>query len=152
MPVAMTAVRRAGDGTVAGDRLQIGDVTVCRVADIDRIAWPVEAMFGRGADGLIASARNLLPTGAIDAAANRLLLSFNVFGIKTPDFTCLVDAGIGNEKERHDRPAWHRRNGDFLQRLAAIGFDPDHIDLVINTHLHADHVGWNTVLSGSAWT
>jgi glyoxylase-like metal-dependent hydrolase (beta-lactamase superfamily II) len=147
----MTAGPRAGDVSVAGDRLQIGHVTVHRVADIDRIAWPIAAMFGNDADDLIRDARNLLPPSAIDPAANRLLLSFNVFAIRTPDFLCLVDAGLGNDKERHDRPAWHRRNGDFLQRLAAAGFDPGRIDFVINTHLHADHVGWNTMLSEGAW-
>src|SRR5829696_2936643 len=97
--------RSVEDISVAGDRLQIGKVTVHRVADLDRIAWPIEAMFGNDANHLTSSARDLLPPDAVDPADNRLLLSFNVFAVRTPDFTCLVDAGLGNDKERHDRPA-----------------------------------------------
>ncbi|MCP2260995.1 Glyoxylase, beta-lactamase superfamily II [Streptoalloteichus tenebrarius] len=55
----------------------------------------------------------------------------------------LVDTGIGNGKERAN-PAWHDLRTDFLERLTAAGFPPDSMDLVILTHLHADHVGWNT--------
>lgn len=145
------APRRTADIAAVGNRLQIGDITVHRIADIDRIAWPIEAMFGTDADHLFAGARDLLPPDALDTDGKRLLLSFNIFVIEAPGFTCLVDAGLGNDKERLDRPAWHRRNGDFLQRLAALGFDPGQIDIVINTHLHADHVGWNTVLSEDVW-
>jgi glyoxylase-like metal-dependent hydrolase (beta-lactamase superfamily II) len=144
-------LRRTADIATGDTRLQIGDITVHRLADADRIPWPIEAMFGNDADGLIKSAQHLLAPGALDPDGKRLLLSFNTFVIETPDFVSLVDAGLGNGKERPDRPAWHRRNGDFLQRLAALGLDPGRIDIVINTHLHADHVGWNTVLSGGAW-
>ncbi|WP_171113746.1 MULTISPECIES: MBL fold metallo-hydrolase [Streptomyces] len=62
----------------------------------------------------------------------------------------LVDTGIGNGKERAN-PAWHNLNTDFLQRLAAAGFPPDSVDLVVLTHLHADHVGWNTREVNGEW-
>ncbi|MEU0244398.1 MBL fold metallo-hydrolase [Streptomyces sp. NPDC006235] len=62
----------------------------------------------------------------------------------------LVDTGIGNGKERAD-PAWHDLDTDYLQRLTAAGFPPDSVDLVILTHLHADHVGWNTREVNGAW-
>ncbi|MFF1738399.1 MBL fold metallo-hydrolase [Streptomyces mirabilis] len=55
----------------------------------------------------------------------------------------LVDTGIGNGKERAN-PAWHHLRTDFLECLTTAGFSPDSVDLVILTHLHADHVGWNT--------
>ena len=146
------APRRTADTAASDDRLQIGDITIHRLADIDRIPWPIEAMFSNDANGLIKGAQNLLPPGAFDPDGRHLSLSFNTFVIEAPDFVCLVDAGLGNSKERPDRPAWHRRNGDFLHRLAALGLDPSRIDIVINTHLHADHVGWNTVLAGNVWT
>ncbi|MFJ5224053.1 MBL fold metallo-hydrolase [Streptomyces sp. NPDC088400] len=62
----------------------------------------------------------------------------------------LVDTGIGNGKERAN-PAWHNLRTDFLDRLTAAGFPPDSVDLVILTHLHADHVGWNTQQVNGEW-
>ncbi|TLS44426.1 MBL fold metallo-hydrolase [Streptomyces montanus] len=62
----------------------------------------------------------------------------------------LVDTGIGNGKERAN-PAWHNLQTDFLERLAAAGFSPGSVDLVILTHLHADHVGWNTREVNGEW-
>lgn len=62
----------------------------------------------------------------------------------------LVDTGIGNGKERAN-PAWHNLQTDFLECLTAAGFSPDSVDLVILTHLHADHVGWNTQEVKGEW-
>ncbi|GAA3082558.1 hypothetical protein GCM10020000_80730 [Streptomyces olivoverticillatus] len=61
-----------------------------------------------------------------------------------------MDTGIGNAKPRAN-PAWNGLDTDFLQRLAAAGFPPESVDLVITTHLHTDHVGWNTRLAGEDW-
>jgi glyoxylase-like metal-dependent hydrolase (beta-lactamase superfamily II) len=87
----------------------------------------------------------------VDVEAGGLLLSFNSYIVETPDAVVLIDAGIGNGKERHDRPLWHRRSGRFLEAMQALSFPADRIDVVINTHLHADHVGWNTSAAGGAW-
>ncbi|MFG3551468.1 MBL fold metallo-hydrolase [Streptomyces sp. NPDC047725] len=62
----------------------------------------------------------------------------------------LVDTGIGNGKKRAN-PAWHDLRTDYLKHLASAGFPPDSVDLVILTHLHADHVGWNTRQVDGAW-
>lgn len=64
--------------------------------------------------------------------------------------TVLVDTGLGNDKTRAV-PLFHMRDGDFLDRLAAVGIRPEDVDLVVNTHLHNDHVGWNTRLVDSEW-
>ncbi|GAA5068066.1 MBL fold metallo-hydrolase [Nocardia callitridis] len=58
--------------------------------------------------------------------------------------TILVDTGVGNGRERPGRALFHRRDGDFLERLIRAGVQPDEVDVVINTHVHGDHVGWNT--------
>ncbi|MFE1099412.1 MBL fold metallo-hydrolase [Nocardiopsis alba] len=62
----------------------------------------------------------------------------------------LVDTGIGNGKQRAN-PAWHDLRTDYLERLTEAGFPSETIDLVILTHLHADHVGWNTRQVDGAW-
>lgn len=131
--------------------LRIGACTVHRLADMDRVQWPATAMFRALSGDALVQAAARTPPGMIDAAAGALLLSFNSYVVEMPGALVLVDAGIGNDKMRPDRPRWHMRNSGFLDALAAMGFPPERFDIVINTHLHADHVGWNTVLKDGAW-
>ncbi|MFF7607723.1 MBL fold metallo-hydrolase [Streptomyces parvulus] len=65
--------------------------------------------------------------------------------------TILVDTGVGNHKERPYAQVWAHRETDFLDNLARAGVQPEDVDVVINTHLHIDHVGWNTFLDGRQW-
>jgi glyoxylase-like metal-dependent hydrolase (beta-lactamase superfamily II) len=58
--------------------------------------------------------------------------------------TILVDTAIGNDKTRPAVAAWDHLALDYLGNLARAGVRPEDVDLVINTHLHADHIGWNT--------
>lgn len=133
------------------DRLRVGEAVIYRIPDIDGIDWPARALFKDIADSDIATAAASLPRGVIDVARKSLRISFNCYLIQTQTFVALIDAGVGNDKQRLDRPAWHQRRGPFLATLAALGFPPERIDLVVNTHLHADHVGWNTVRDGESW-
>ncbi len=86
-----------------------------------------------------------------DPASDRLVMAFQVFVVQTPRSTILIDGSVGNNKERPRNPPWHRLNGPFLDDLATLGLSPDDIDIVICTHLHADHVGWNTRLENGSW-
>jgi glyoxylase-like metal-dependent hydrolase (beta-lactamase superfamily II) len=71
--------------------------------------------------------------------------------IRTPHHTILVDSCLGNDKERA-RPEWHMRSDDrYMRDLAAAGLSVGDIDFVMCTHLHVDHVGWNTRLSNGQW-
>ncbi|MFE2559033.1 MBL fold metallo-hydrolase [Streptomyces sp. NPDC059352] len=65
--------------------------------------------------------------------------------------TVLVDTGVGDGRERPHSPLFHRRQGDFLGRLERAGVRPEDVDVVVNTHLHADHVGWNTQHVQGEW-
>ena len=72
------------------------------------------------------------------------------FAVEADGRRILVDTGIGNGKNRAN-PAWHDLHTDYLERLSAAGFPRELVDTVILTHLHADHVGWNTVSRGGIW-
>jgi glyoxylase-like metal-dependent hydrolase (beta-lactamase superfamily II) len=80
-----------------------------------------------------------------------LLLSFHSYLIQTDKYNILVDTCCGNDKDRATRPAWHKRQGPFLDNLKKNGLMASDIDIVLCTHLHADHVGWNTQLIGGKW-
>ncbi|MCB5906516.1 MBL fold metallo-hydrolase [Streptomyces pinistramenti] len=79
-----------------------------------------------------------------------LHLASHSFAIEADGLRILVDTGIGNGKTRAN-PAWHHLDTDYLGRLTAAGFPPERVDLVVLTHLHTDHVGWNTRADGGAW-
>ncbi|CAM5691224.1 hypothetical protein SALBM135S_08987 [Streptomyces alboniger] len=73
------------------------------------------------------------------------------FAVETEDGTrLLIDTGIGNGKTRAN-PAWNHLDTAYLDHLGAAGFAPDSVDLVLLTHLHTDHVGWNTRRAGDSW-
>src|SRR5207248_2444856 len=72
--------------------------------------------------------------------------------VKTPHHTILVDSCIGNDKPRPLRPKWNMKTDDtYMRALAAAGFSLSDIDYVMCTHLHVDHVGWNTRLENGRW-
>lgn len=72
------------------------------------------------------------------------------FVVRSEGKTILVDTCLGNDKERKN-PAYHRLQTPFLDRLAVIGVQPEDVDFVVCTHLHFDHVGWNTRLCEGRW-
>ena len=81
-----------------------------------------------------------------------LVMGFQSFIIRTGQLTILIDGCVGNNKERPQRETWHRRNSSaYLDQLTALGLLPEDIDVVMCTHLHADHVGWNTELKDGRW-
>ncbi|MGH8916850.1 MAG: MBL fold metallo-hydrolase [Acidimicrobiales bacterium] len=79
-----------------------------------------------------------------------LRLASHSFAVHAGGLRVLVDTGIGNGKQRAN-PAWHDLRTDYPDRLVEAGFAPETVDLVVHTHLHADHVGWNTRLVDGQW-
>lgn len=81
----------------------------------------------------------------------RLRMSIHTLIVETPSQRIMVDTGLGNDKEGRKVPTWNNRKEPFLERMTEAGFAPDSIDTVLCTHLHVDHVGWNTKLAGGKW-
>jgi len=71
--------------------------------------------------------------------------------LEVDGLTVVIDTGIGNDRERPAMPPLDHLNTDFLGAFTAAGFDPADVDVVVNTHLHTDHVGWNTRLVDDSW-
>jgi glyoxylase-like metal-dependent hydrolase (beta-lactamase superfamily II) len=81
----------------------------------------------------------------------RLRLSVHMLVLETPGGRIVVDTGLGNDKQGRSVPVWNNRTMPFLETMAAAGFPPESIDTVLCTHLHVDHVGWNTRLVDGRW-
>jgi glyoxylase-like metal-dependent hydrolase (beta-lactamase superfamily II) len=91
----------------------------------------------------------LTPDFATDEG--RLKMSIQTLVVETPTQRIVVDTGLGNDKQGRSVPVWNNRTTPFLEMMSTAGFPPDSIDLVICTHLHVDHVGWNTRLVDGTW-
>ena len=81
----------------------------------------------------------------------RLKMSIHSLVVETLSQRIVVDTGLGNDKQGRSVPVWNNRNTPFPEMMAAAGFEPDSIDTVLCTHLHVDHVGWNTKLVDGKW-
>lgn len=80
----------------------------------------------------------------------QILMNFQAFAVKAGDRRLMVDTCVGNDKHRL-APIFHHLRTSFLEDLASIGFHAERVDTVLCTHLHLDHVGWNTRLVDGRW-
>ena len=121
---------------------QVGDVKITRVVEME----------------VAGGSRFILPDATREACleypwmqpyfmdnAGNLIMSIHALVVETSDRRIVVDTCIGNDKER-SIPNWSHLQTTFLEDLAAAGYPPETIDTVLCTHLHVDHVGWNTRL------
>src|SRR5262245_57227057 len=88
---------------------------------------------------------------AKDGAAGLLTITIQSFLVRRNGLTILVDACSGNDKETRARPLFRRAQWPWLARLREAGVSPEDIDIVLCSHLHVDHVGWNTRLENGRW-
>jgi glyoxylase-like metal-dependent hydrolase (beta-lactamase superfamily II) len=91
----------------------------------------------------------LIPHFATDEG--RLKMSIHSLAVETPSRRIVVDTCLGNDKQGRKVPTWNNLDRPFLEDMTVAGFPPDSIDTVLCTHLHVDHVGWNTKLLGGRW-
>ncbi len=125
----------------------IGDVKVSRIVELESVG----------------GTRFILPDAAPDAVLpikwlyphfmnekGKLIMSVHALVIDTGSRRIIVDTCIGNEKER-DIPSWNNLQTTFLSDLADAGYERTDIDTVLCTHLHVDHVGWNTMRVDGKW-
>jgi glyoxylase-like metal-dependent hydrolase (beta-lactamase superfamily II) len=131
-------------------RLQLGDVSVTRVIEIDRSSFPTTSMLPESTASDVARHRDWLAPFWDDRTGD-LGSRIGSYLVRTPRTTVLIDTGVGNDKPRGDAALWHMRRGSYLDDLAAAGVTPEQVDVVVCTHLHVDHVGWNTRLVDGRW-
>ncbi len=131
---------------------QIGNMTVDTVVDLEGPFADLSYLLP-GADPaeIMDAAGDWLAPRFYDHSTGLVVMSFHSLLVRTPHHTILVDSCIGDDKERPDRPDWHRKRGPFIANLAAHGVQPEDIDFVMCSHMHTDHVGWNTKLVDGQW-
>ncbi len=133
------------------DIISLGDITIQRIVEQETALFGAQGFLPTLSDDVLAENRNWMQPTYLDAADN-LKLCIQSYVVRTPHHTILVDSCIGNDKPRPNRPDWHMQKSDtWMRNLAGIGLTVADIDVVMCTHLHVDHVGWNTRLDNGAW-
>lgn len=130
---------------------KFGSSVVHKLVEIDKLALDDDWLFPGIDPKAVDQNRDWLGPNLVEPGTRRLYMSFHSYVIQTPTLNILLDTCNGNHKQRPTMPAWHMLNLPYLDRLNAIGLKPEDIDIVMCTHLHADHVGWNTTLENGRW-
>ena len=128
-------------------RWKIGAATITRVIEIEGSS-PGSFFFAEATPERLLQHAWLQPHFL--TAEGRAIASIHAFVIESDGRAIIVDTCIGNDKPREVK-AWNLRQGRFLSDLAEAGFPRERIDTVLCTHLHVDHVGWNTMLIDGRW-
>ena len=130
------------------NRWKIGDVTITRVVEMETTS-KATFVLKEGSPENIRTVPWLRPHFA--NPDGKVIMSVHAFVIESPGHRMVVDTCIGNDKRRAF-PGWNMLQLPFLADLEQAGFARDSIDRVLCTHLHVDHVGWNTMLVDGKWT
>ena len=132
--------------------IKLGDITIHRVVEQEAPIFAPLEFFPTLTPELLAENLPWLQPKFIDPATGKLVLCVQSYLVRTPHHTILVDSCVGNHKPRPTRPFWNMLSSDrYEKNLAATGIGVGDIDYVMCTHLHVDHVGWNTRLENGRW-
>jgi glyoxylase-like metal-dependent hydrolase (beta-lactamase superfamily II) len=130
---------------------QIGSATVTRIDEIPLPNVVPSVLYPDLDAGALEQYGRLLTDGSYDRNAVTLTESIHTWLVRFPGYTILVDTGVGNGKTVPALPQFDHLDLPYLDRLLAAGVQPEEVDFVLLTHLHLDHVGWNTLYEGGNW-
>jgi glyoxylase-like metal-dependent hydrolase (beta-lactamase superfamily II) len=129
------------------NKWQIGDVTITRIVELEATGGS-RFILPDATPEAVREIPWLMPHFANEEG--KLIMSVHALVVEVNDRKIVVDTCIGNDKPRSS-PAWNMLQLPFLKDLSTVGFDRLEIDTVLCTHLHVDHVGWNTMLVDGQW-
>jgi glyoxylase-like metal-dependent hydrolase (beta-lactamase superfamily II) len=130
---------------------QVGDILIDRIVESELPVFDPLRLFPETASEHWEPHKHWLQPWGLDPASGNLILSIQSYLVRTRHHTILVDTCVGDYKKR-ERPCFNMTSsGAYLKHLAAAGVQPEEVDYVMCTHMHYDHVGWNTRLVNGRW-
>lgn len=132
-------------------QIKLGDVTIDRVVEAEGSGFFPGYIFPDADEPGVAAEHDWMAPHFLDPETGRLLQGNACFVLRRPGMVLLVDTCVGNDKPRPSSRTWNMMQTDWLDRLKALGVEPEDVTHVFNTHLHVDHCGWNTILDGDRW-
>jgi glyoxylase-like metal-dependent hydrolase (beta-lactamase superfamily II) len=134
------------------EQIVLGDVSVTRVMEyFGPVGLSPSTFFPDSSAQDWQANEEVLAPDFWDPASDTCISAIQTWVLRSEGKTILVDTGVGNHKERPYAPVWSHLETGFLSNLEEAGVRPQDVDIVINTHLHNDHVGWNTYLHDRQW-
>lgn len=130
---------------------KIGRARISKIPELALENVPGSFLYPQWQDEIAQDAARALPADFFSGEFNSLAQSTHSWLLQVDGLTLLIDTASGNGKSRPHNPLFHQLDVPYLARLRAAGVEPGQVDYVFNTHLHVDHVGWNTVLSDGRW-
>lgn len=127
---------------------RVGDVEIARIVEVNAWEDDITMLLPDATPAFVQQFPWLQPHFA--TADGKMILSFQAFVLRSRGKTFMIDTCIGNDRQR-EFDVFTNMQTSFLQDLRAAGFPPEQIDGVLCTHLHFDHVGWNTRKEGDRW-
>jgi glyoxylase-like metal-dependent hydrolase (beta-lactamase superfamily II) len=127
---------------------KIGDVEITRIVEVNGWEDDITMLLPNATPETVLSYPWLQPHWA--TSEGKMIISFQCFVMRTKERQIMLDTCIGNDRAR-EFPVFTNMQTSFLADLAHAGFTPENIDTVLCTHLHFDHVGWNTHLVDGKW-
>ncbi|MEU9119413.1 MBL fold metallo-hydrolase [Streptomyces sp. NPDC048506] len=128
-----------------------GDVEVTRVVELQVPFAPARTLVPESTTEVWTDNEDWLAPDHWDPGSDQAVVALQTWVLRSGGRTVLVDTSVGNGRERPDSPHFHQWQGNFLELLAQAGVEPQQVDVVVNTHLHGDHVGWNTLGVDGDW-
>src|SRR5471032_835492 len=129
---------------------RVGDALITRVTE-QQFQLKTGKLFADLDPAVIQEHHAWLANGQVDAAAEHFVLNVNTWVVRVGGKVILVDTASGNHKDRPFSALFHQLDTPYLERLERAGVKPEEVDFVLLTHLHVDHVGWNTRLDNGRW-
>ena len=131
---------------------QLGDVTIARVLEMNTPEFDPYEFFPETTLEDWEPHLHWLQPHAMDPISGKLVFPMQSYVVQSKHHTILIDSCVGNHKERPFLPKWHQKaDTTYIDNLTKLGLTPEDIDIVMCTHLHPDHVGWNTKLVDGRW-
>jgi glyoxylase-like metal-dependent hydrolase (beta-lactamase superfamily II) len=127
---------------------EIGGVRITRIIELETLSKGTFVLPDATLENVKRDSALLMPQFA--DANGKMRMSVHALVVESQGKRIVVDTCIGNDKRRPS-PAWNMLHTSFLTDLEQAGFPRESIDYVLCTHLHVDHVGWNTMLVGDRW-
>ncbi len=132
--------------------IDLGNITIQRIVEQVGPFFDGKVFFPTLTDEILAEHRSWLEPRYFEPITKKVIIMVQSYLVRTPHHTILVDTCVGNHKPRPNRPHWHMMQSETYEKnLAAAGVRVGDIDYVMCTHLHVDHVGWNTRLDNGRW-
>ncbi len=129
---------------------RVGDVTITRIPELLLRSFKTTDLIPDWKPGIADRFDAWMVPDCLDEAHAHVVVSTHAWLVRTPQHTVIVDTAVGNDKPRAMK-AFDHLHEPFLDHLAAAGVRPEDVDTVLLTHLHTDHVGWNTRLVDGRW-